>query len=259
MIGLFDSGIGGLTVLKSLKEKLPQSSFIYLGDTARLPYGTKSPETISRYTKQNIHFLKQQGVNIVISACHSASSSILIYNITDSLPLYNVIEPSCLEAIKISQSKKIGLMATQATVDGGQYHKLIPPPYELYAQACPLLVPLVESGWVQDPITEAIVERYAKPLIEKNVDVIILGCTHFPILKQVIQKVVGPKVTLVDPGESIATQLQKTHSLNSIKTQTPAELKIFLTDQSPHFVRLAKNLLSSENLKITQVDLDTVS
>lgn len=255
MIGLFDSGIGGLTVLKSLKEKLPNSSFIYLGDTARLPYGTKSPETISRYTKQNIHFLKKQGVNTVISACHSASSSILIYNITDSLPLYNVIEPSCAEALKISKSKKIGLMATQATVDGGQYHKLIPPPYELFAQSCPLLVPLVESGWVHDPITEAVVERYVRPLIEKKVDVIILGCTHFPILKEVIQKVVGPQIKLVDPGESIANQLEKTQPA----TKAKAELKIFLTDQSPHFVRLAKNLLSSEDLKITQVDLDTVS
>jgi glutamate racemase len=166
-----------------------------------------------------------------------------------------VIEPSCQEALKISQSKKIGLMATQATVDGGQYHKLIPPPYELYAQSCPLLVPLVESGWTEDPITEAIVKRYVEPLIKKNVDVIILGCTHFPILKQVIQKAIGPKITLVDPGESLADQLKKTQT----STAVASELKIFLTDKSPHFVQLAKNLLSSDNLKITQVDLDTVS
>lgn len=255
MIGLFDSGIGGLTVLSSLKKSLPNESFIYLGDTARLPYGTKSPETIRRYTQQNIHFLKQQGVDVVISACHSASSSILYYGITDSLPLFNVIEPSCLEAQLKSKNKKIGLMATQATVDGGQYNQRIPAPFELFTQACPMLVPLVESGWLEDEVTEAIVRRYVEPLKAQGVDVIILGCTHFPLLRKVIQKVAGPEVQLVDPGESLAELL-------ITKKPTPKNknlLKIYLTDESPHFVRLAKTILKDESLQITQVDLDTLS
>jgi glutamate racemase len=255
MIGLFDSGIGGLTVLSSLKKALPKDSFIYLGDTARLPYGTKSPETIQRYTKQNIRFLKNQGVDVVVSACHSASSSILQYNIQDDIPLYNVIAPSCEEAKLKTKSRKIGLLATQATVDGGQYHKLISAPYELYAQASPLLVPLVESGWIDDVITEAVIARYVQPLLDQKVDVIILGCTHFPLLKHMIQKIVGPGVSLVDPGDSLAELLKK----SSMPVTTAEPLKIFLTDQSPHFVRLAKNLLSDATLKITQVDLTPLS
>lgn len=255
MIGLFDSGIGGLTVLSSLKKSLPEESFIYLGDTARLPYGTKSPETIRRYTRQNIHFLKTQGVDVVVSACHSASSSILFYNITDDLPLYNVIEPSCLEAQKKTKSKKIGLMATQATVDGGQYKKRFPNDFELISQACPLLVPLVESGWVEDPITEAVIARYVEPLLAKNVDVIILGCTHFPILKPLIQKAVGPQIQLIDPGESLADLLIQRPMTKNPKTK----LEIFLTDESSHFVRLAQTLLNDKSLKITQVDLDPLS
>ncbi len=255
MIGLFDSGIGGLTVLSSLKKSLPEESFIYLGDTARLPYGTKSPETIRRYTRQNIHFLKSQGVDVVVSACHSASSSILLYNITDDLPLFNVIEPSCIEAQKKSTTKKIGLMATQATVDGGQYKKRIAAGYELFSQSCPLLVPLVESGWVDDPITEAVIKRYVAPLLEKNVDVIILGCTHFPILRPLIQKAVGSNIQLIDPGESLADLLKQRPITKNPKTK----LEIFLTDESPHFVRLAQTLLDDKSIKITQVDLDPLS
>lgn len=255
MIGLFDSGIGGLTVLSSLKKTLPNDSFIYLGDTARLPYGTKSPETIQRYTKQNIHFLKSKGVDVVVSACHSASSSILQYNIQDKLPLYNVIAPSCVEAISKTKSRKIGLLATQATVDGGQYHKLIAKPYQLFAQAAPLLVPLVESGWIDDAVTDTVIARYVQPLLEQHVDVLILGCTHFPLLKAAIQKIVGPNVQLVDPGDTLAELLK-----NSSEPVTAKEpLQIFLTDQSPHFVRLAKSLLNDMSLKITQVDLDPLS
>lgn len=256
MIGLFDSGIGGLTVLNSLQKALPQENFIYLGDTARLPYGTKSPETIKRYTQQNIHFLKKRGVNLVVSACHSASSSILLFNITDTLPILNVIEPSCIEAQKKSKTKKIGLMATQATVDGGQYKKLIQAPYDLVSQACPLLVPLVESGWTEDPITLAVIERYTRPLLEKNVDVIILGCTHFPILKPLIQKVVGDNITLIDPGETMVPLVK---SFLKSTPQQQSSLQIYLTDQSPHFVQLAEKILTRSQLKITQVDLEPLS
>ncbi len=250
MIGLFDSGIGGLTVLKSLQEKMPNESFVYLGDTARLPYGTKSPETILRYTKQNVQFLKQQGVHTVVSACHSASSSILFYDLKDEdVDLYNVIEPSCSEAQSLTKTQRIGLMATQATVEGGQYHKRISTP--LFAQACPLLVPLVEAGWINDPISEMVVEKYVTPLLADSVDVIILGCTHFPLLKPLIQKKVGSQVRLVDPGETLATLLAK----KSIATKQSPQLKIFLTDESQHFVRLAQQILNDQNLHIQKIDL----
>jgi glutamate racemase len=250
MIGLFDSGIGGLTVLQSLQKILPKDEYIYLGDTARLPYGTKSPETIKRYTQQNIAFLKAKGVDTIISACHSASSSILQFKIRESIPLLNVIEPSCRDAMRLSRTKKIGLMATQATVDAGQYAALIGGAFELVPQACPLLVPLVECGWTDDAVTEQIVERYVKPLIAKKVDVIILGCTHFPLLRGVIQKKVGSQIQLVDPGESLALEIQKMGR----KPQGPS-LAVYLTDNSPHFVSTAERILPEQKLAITQVDL----
>lgn len=249
MIGLFDSGIGGLTVLGSLQKLLPRQKYIYLGDTARLPYGTKSPETIRRYTQQNISFLKQKGVDVIVSACHSASSSILQFQITDPLPLLNVIEPSCREAMALSQTKKIGLLATQATVDGGQYTRLIQSPYQLIPQAAPLLVPLVECGWTDDSITEQVIERYLQPLRSEKVDVLILGCTHFPLLRKSIERL-WPDLKLVDPGDSLARQILSL----SLPQQEPS-LSVFLTDNSPHFLRTAQRILPEQKLAITQVDL----
>ena len=254
MIGLFDSGIGGLTVLKSLQKAIPGQTYAYLGDTARLPYGTKSSDTILRYTQQNIAFLKSRGVKIIVSACHSASSAILQYNISAPVPLYNVIEPACEEAMAATQNKKIALLATQATVDAGQYQKLIASPYQLFSKACPLLVPLVESGWLDDKITDQIIERYVKDLLEKDVDVMILGCTHFPLLKEAIQKVVGPKVKLIDPGDCLAQLIMAEMSLEK-KPTGKGHLDIFLTDKSPHFIKTAQSILPDQNLVLSQVDL----
>jgi glutamate racemase len=251
VIGLFDSGIGGLTVLKSLQRYLPNEPFIYLGDTARLPYGTKSSETISRYTQQNISFLNEKGVDLIISACHSASSAILQYNIKGPVTLLNVIEPACSEAMRESKNKKIALMATQATVDAGQYQRLLQAPFELFSAACPLLVPLVESGWTNDIITDQIIERYTRPLLDHGVDTIILGCTHFPLLKESIQKIVGPHIKLVDPGDCLAQQI-----LNMNRTTGVGQkLHVYLTDESPHFVKTAQSILPGQDLQLSQVDL----
>jgi len=250
MIGLFDSGIGGLTVLKSLLDVLPRDEYVYLGDTARLPYGTKSPETIKRYAEQNIAFLKKKGVDTIVSACHSASSSILQFGLRETIPLLNVIEPSARDAMRASHSKKIGLMATQATVDAGQYARLVSGDYELIPQACPLLVPLVECGWLDDAVTEQIIARYVEPLLARNVDVIVLGCTHFPLLRAAIQKTVGPEVQLVDPGESLAIEIKRMK-----RAEHAPKLSLYLTDNSPHFVQTAGRILPGHKLAITQVDL----
>lgn len=249
MIGLFDSGIGGLTVLEKLRETFPKIKYFYLGDTARLPYGTKSSDTIRRYTEQNIQFLAKQGVTHIVSACHSASSALLQFNIQSPVPVFNVIEPSCLEAKKKTKNKMIGLLATQATVDAGQYQKLISQPFVLKAQACPLLVPLVEAGWTEDTITDQIISRYVAPLLNANVDTIILGCTHFPLLKNAIQKAVGPSVSLVDPGESLTALIQEKDLSNG------GGVELFLTDTSPHFVKVAQKILNDPHCKISHVDL----
>lgn len=251
MIGLFDSGIGGLTVLKSLQAFLPDQPYIYLGDTARLPYGTKSPDTIHRYTQQNITFLKNKGVDIIVSACHSASSAILQFDIKAPVPLLNVIEPACTEAMKASRNKKIALIATQATVDAGQYQRMIKSPFQLYSKACPMLVPLVETGWLDDKITDQIIERYMADLLKENVDTIILGCTHFPLLKNAIQKAVGPHVKLIDPGDCLAEQILAMNTQGS----SGHTLNVYLTDKSPHFVKTAQSILPNQNLHLEQVDL----
>lgn len=251
MIGLFDSGIGGLTVLKSLLKILPNEDYIYLGDTARLPYGTKSPETIKRYTEQNIHFLESKGVDCVVSACHSASSSILKYQITSKNPLYNVIEPACSEAKKRSKNKTVGLLATAATVNAGQYGKLISAPYTLISEPAPLLVPLVENNWLDDDVTRMVIERYVARFIESQTDAVILGCTHYPLLSAEIKKALGPECMLIDPGMCLAHQISATVPAKS----TPGTVKIYLTDQSPFFTQLAQQILAKKDLDIQQVDL----
>lgn len=287
MIGLFDSGIGGLTVLKSLIEILPNEDYIYLGDTARLPYGTKSQETIKRYTEQNIHFLEAKGVDLVVSACHSASSSILKYKIRSQKPLYNVIEPACADALQQTSTKKIGLLATAATVRAGQYNELITTPYKLFAEPAPLLVPLVENNWLEDIITDLTLERYCAPLKVAEVDTVILGCTHYPLLQKAIGKCFGSRINMIDPGKSLAQKISleltttntkknssnlsqkialnapgefsavvsKETSQSSIPTTPPKPLQIFLTDQSAFFVQLAEVILGRKNLDIQQIDL----
>lgn len=251
MIGLFDSGIGGLTVLKSLLQILPHEDYVYLGDTARLPYGTKSQETIRRYTEQNIHFLESKGVDMVISACHSASSSILQYKMTSRRPLYNVIEPACEEAISKSYNQKIGLLATATTVRAGQYHELIKSPYTLVAQPAPLLVPLVENNWIVDPITDMIIDRYTAPLKEADVGSVILGCTHYPLLADALKKSLGPSIHLIDPGLCLAQKIAQ----NISSPQKNGSITLFLTDHSAFFTQFAENILGTTNLDIQQMDL----
>lgn len=247
MIGLFDSGIGGLSVLKTLIENYPKQSFVYLGDTARLPYGTKSSETVKRYTEQNLQFLKEKGATSIVSACHSASSAILEHDIESSLPLFNVIEPACRQALEVTKNKNIGLIATQTTVSSGQYQKQIP---DLQSVACPLLVPLVEAGWTDDEITNQIIKRYTDPLTGKGIDTLILGCTHFPLLKQSIQKEIGPHIRLIDPAETLSDQISE-----RITKSDDTKIHLYLTDTSTHFLKLAQAILMRFDLIIEQVDL----
>mgnify|MGYP000182752497 CR=1 FL=1 len=251
MIGLFDSGIGGLTVLRSLQKKLPQESFIYLGDTARLPYGTKSSDTVLKYAKQNIDFLISKGADTIISACHSASSALLENQLDYPVPILNVIEPACKEALTVTRNGQIGLLATQTTVSSGQYQKLIGGDAKLHAQASPLLVPLVETGWTDDPITDQIIERYTAFIKAADIDTLILGCTHFPLLSDSIQKIVGPKVELVDPGDILADTLLK----KDLKPSENPKLKLYLTDNSSHFLKISQAILMNFDLDLSQVDL----
>lgn len=251
-VGLFDSGVGGLTCLKTLVKKYPGNKFVYLGDTARLPYGTKSQDTIKKYTLQNIETLKGFGVDMIISACHSASSAILLQNITTDIPLFEVITPACSQVAHKKES--VGILATATTVNSAIYSTTIQIKNDktlVTQQACPLLVSLVETGWIEDPITNLVIQRYLKPLLDQKVEAIVLGCTHFPALFKQIQNVVGPAVQLIDPAEALA------ESLNDLLTPTihqETQIEAHLTDISPHFVSLANELIAGDQpLQIQQI------
>ncbi|MGZ5279028.1 MAG: glutamate racemase [Pseudobdellovibrionaceae bacterium] len=182
-IGVFDSGVGGLTVLKELAAHFPNEEFLYLGDTARLPYGTKSPETIRQYSEQILNFLTARKVDALIIACNTASSQVPEKEWL-SLPVFNVIEPGAEFAVASSENKHIGVLGTRALVASGAYQKEIlklSPDAQVFAQSCPLFVPLAEEGWLEDPITNLIAYRYLHPLLESKIDTLILGCTHYPL------------------------------------------------------------------------------
>ncbi len=247
-IGIFDSGLGGLTVLKVLAERFPQESFCYLGDIARLPYGNKSPETIRRYGLQILQFLKQQNVKAIIIACNSASTVFLGENDFEGIPLLNVIEPGAEAAINVSKDAKVAVLGTAATIRSHAYRdtlKKLNPSVEVIEQACPLFVPIVEEGMVNDPITELVAKKYLKEILVKDFKTIILGCTHYPVIKSDLKNVLGPTVSLVESGEVLAQKLQQLMSQNNITpSNTPRRIRVCITDLTDHFERLAHHLMS---------------
>lgn len=259
-IGIFDSGFGGLTVLKAMIQTLPEESFTYLGDSARLPYGTKSPETIRRYLEQNIAFLKTRNVKAIVVACNSASS-VLLPDDDFGLPVFGVIEPGAKAAVSATTNKKIGVIGTRATIQGKSYvHAIhaLDAKAEVYQQACPLFVPLVEEGWEDDPLTNLIVHRYLSPLLQTGIDTLVLGCTHYPVLKKSIQKVIRRDVALIDSAQSIAdTMREKIFSGEIAKNQADrAELVLLATDAGNSFRAVAEKILSPIPFgEISPVDL----
>lgn len=248
-IGVFDSGIGGLTVLKELALRFPLENFLYLGDTARLPYGSKSPQTIRKYSEQNIQFLEKQNVKAIVIACNTASSQ-LTEKEYDGLPIYNVIEPGSQRALETSATGRIGILGTRATINSKAYTKKIfelNPAAQVFDQACPLFVPLAEEGWDSDPITNLIVYRYLSNLLKNNIDTLILGCTHYPILKNSIAKASGSSVSLVDSGEAISFWLENDFKDGRLQNNTSGEsqlIDIMTTDYSSHFTEVAHRILN---------------
>ncbi len=235
MIGVFDSGVGGLTVLRALRERMPQEDFIYLGDTARLPYGTKSPATIRRYLEQNIDFLRRFPIRAIVVACNSASS-VLVPGETFDVPVYDVIGPGAEAACRVSVGGKIAVLGTRATVSGGAYLERIRwlrPDTEITQIACPLFVSIVEEGLEDDPIADRAVEIYLGELT--GVDTVILGCTHYPVLRRAIAQLLGPEVRLVDSAETLASAL-------GCGSEQRGETHLYITDASPAFLETARRL-----------------
>ncbi len=256
-IGVFDSGIGGVTVLCALAKKFPQENFVYLGDTARLPYGTKSGATIRKYTEQNLKFLKTKGVKALVIACNSASAQ---WSETEfeGTPVFTVIAPAARAAVTASTDKKIGVLGTRATIKSKAYELALQkndPLTQVFTQACPLLVPLAEEGWIDDPVTNLIAYRYLQPLLGKDIDTLILGCTHYPILRSSIQKAIGAHVTLIDCGQAVAEDLAQALKNDKIGSNFEQRIDFYCTDISDSFNSLAKSLLQREGLEFQNFEV----
>jgi glutamate racemase len=238
MIGIFDSGVGGMTVARAVEQLLPNHPLLYLGDIARTPYGTKSAQTIIDYSIENTRFLVQNGAKIVVIACNSASSVA-----TDRLrqefniPIIEVISPAVGQAIAKSRTGRIGIIGTRATIRSGIYEAQIKeqsPEYHVFAKACPLLVSLVEEGWIGKRETKMILRRYLHDLKDQQIDTLILGCTHYPLLKHLIQARIGKKVTLIDSSAAIAHFLKNFLDNNTdfkpSESHNPDQNRYFVTD-----------------------------
>ena len=261
-IGVFDSGIGGLTVLRDLLRDFPNENFIYLGDTARLPYGSKSAETVRHYSVQNMKYLVSQDVKALVVACNTASTQIFESHY-EQRRVYNVIDPGSKLAAQKTENKKVGVLATRATIKSGCYAQKIKShdeSIEVFSQSCPLFVPLAEEGWYEDPITNLIAFRYLQNLKAADIDTVVLGCTHYPLLKLAIARVFGNHVQLIDSGEAVSMQNKQDFdnqkmARNSDKNES--NLLIALTDKSEHFEALASKLL--KDVTAATIQFETVS
>ena len=255
-IGVFDSGVGGLTVAAALGRRLPAESILYLGDTARLPYGTKSEQTVARYTQTNVDFLVGRGVKAVVVACNTASA-LALRHLDTALPVWGVIAPGARRAAAVSAGR-VGVIATESTIRSDAYAaalRRLRPELDVRSQACPLLVPLVEEGWLDDPVTTEIVRRYLEPVLEAGIDTLVLGCTHYPLLVPLIEKVVGPDVRLVDSAEAVALEVgSELERLGLEARGRQGEDHVCVTDAAERFTRLAKEILHRP-VRLELVDL----
>ena len=210
-IGVFDSGVGGLTVVRALMERLPLEDIVYFGDTARVPYGVKSVATIEHFTAQITEFLLRRDVKMLIIACNTmaAVAADVVHRLAAGIPVLDVIEAGARAAVAASPGRRIGVIGTPTTINSNAYarrmHEL-DPAVRVYSQACPLFVPLVEEGWLDHPVTRLTAQEYLKPVLAENVDTLVLGCTHYPLIKPLLQDVVGPSVRLVDSAITVAEQ-----------------------------------------------------
>ncbi|MCX7784883.1 MAG: glutamate racemase [candidate division WOR-3 bacterium] len=250
-IGVFDSGIGGLTIVKALRKILPYEEIIYLGDTARVPYGTKSPETITKFAFQDAKFLLGRDVKMIIVACHSVSSvSLDDLKKKFNLPIIGVIEPGAKAAIKATRNKRIGVIGTQATILSGAYERAIRKlcqDVEVVAKPTPLFVPLVEEGWYGNKIAFEIAKLYLSPLVQEQIDTLLLGCTHYPLLKKAIRKVFPNKIKIVDAGLETALEakaLLETLGLKNRSRRHPP-IRFYLSDLTPNFSEVGRRFLGS--------------
>lgn len=260
-IGVFDSGIGGLTVVAALKELLPSENIFYIGDTARVPYGGKSRKTVERYSIEIGGLLLAEQAKMIVVACNTASAlGVPRMKEIFKVPVQGVVAPGASAAVKATRNKKIGVIGTRATISSGAYERVITAfdsDISVFSAACPLLVPLIEEGMFDDPITDQVLKRYLSPLLAHKVDTLVLGCTHYPLLRNAIARVAGANVALVDSAQNCALavkDLLETHHL-SAPSDHLGRLDVALTDATEGFLRTAEKAL---NLQIGDVELRAV-
>lgn len=259
-IGIFDSGIGGLTVYSAVRRRLPSARILYLGDTARVPYGTKSSQTIVRYSLENAHFLLRRGVAMVVVACNTSSATGLAVLERDlPVPVMGVIRPGAEAAIARTRSKRVGVVGTEATIRSQAYLralKELDPHVKVFAQACPLFVPLVEEGWLDHEVTRRVAEIYIGGLRERRVDTLVLGCTHYPLIKHTIASALNGDAgttAIVDSAEVVAEEVCR--RFPTLTAEGPGTSEFFVTDSAERFRRVAELFLGKLNAVVTEVDV----
>ena len=260
-IGVFDSGIGGLTVVHALMRHLPHENITYFGDTARVPYGSKSAEVVLEYAFEDTRFLLQQGVKLIVVACNTVSA-VAIDDLKSQfeIPIIGMIEPGADAARAASKNGNIGVIGTLATIASESYPRALRqrnPSSRVLSRACPLFVPLAEEGWTEHPVSQMVADEYLAPLRQENIDTLILGCTHYPILRDVIQNAVGDRVTLIDSGEAAAIEVERLLRENDMlnpSTDQP-NYSFFVSDVPQKFKQLGEIFLNRPDLRVTKVHL----
>jgi len=248
-IGVFDSGIGGLTVVSALRSLLPNESIFYLGDTARVPYGGKSAATVQRYSLEIAAMLLNENAKTVVVACNTASA-VALPQLTASLPVTvtGVIQPGAQAAVAATRNGHVGVIGTRATIGSGAYERALrslDPKVRVSARACPLLVPLIEEGWLQTMITDEIIMQYVGPLVDEGIDTLVLGCTHYPLLRAAMARLLGDRITLVDSAQNCANAVRELLLRENLCAPGPGagQLQVALTDQPDNFLRVAREAL----------------
>lgn len=263
-IGIFDSGIGGLTVLKEIVAKLPDENIIYLGDTARVPYGIRSAETVTRYSFENTQFLLAQEIKMLVVACNTASAiSLEAVKKEFPLPIIGVLDPGARAAVRTTRSRKVGVIGTEATIRSGAYEKAIKklaPDVHVHSLACPLFVPLAEEGWTDNDVAELVARKYLASFQDTGIDTLVLGCTHYPLLKTVINKVIGPGIALIDSATETAKEVADVLEKLKWRGNGIGEgiRKYYVTDTPARFEQIGKRFLGDSMLRAEQVKVGGV-
>ena len=264
-VGVFDSGVGGLTVMREIMRQIPNESIIYFGDTARVPYGNKSKETVTRFSRQIVHFLKSHQVKTIVVACNTASAYALDELEKEcDIPIMGVVKPGAKAAVEATRNGKIGVIATEATIGSGiysHYIKELKSSATIYGKACPLFVPLVEEGLWEDPVTEEIARRYLAELIDNDIDTLILGCTHYPLIRSTVRKVIGEQVTLVNPAYETAIELRRVLADNGLLREAAPkhgenQYQFYVSDMAEKFKVFANSIIKYGILSAKTVNIE---